>query len=38
LDDAIVNAAFTSFKDLCDSKKVITDGDLHAIVRDALQV
>lgn len=37
LDDAVLDIAFAAFKDLCDSKKVISDGDLHAIVRDALQ-
>lgn len=37
LDEQVVNLAFDEFKRLCDSKKAITDGDLHAIIRDALQ-
>lgn len=39
LDESVLGVAFESFKELCDTntKKSITDGDLHAIVRDALQ-
>lgn len=37
LDGGVLSVAFESFKELCDSKKTITEGDLHALVRDALQ-
>ena len=37
LEDAQVKEAFNSFKDLCDSKKNVSDGDSHAIVKQVLQ-
>eukprot|EP00040_Diaphanoeca_grandis_P027500 m.156662 g.156662 ORF g.156662 m.156662 type:complete len:575 (-) comp31013_c0_seq1:57-1781(-) len=37
LQDDQIKSAFKTFKTLCDNKKVVSDGDIHAIFRGMLQ-